>query len=147
MARALLFESHLPTHFWSYVIKHTVFLVDRVPSPVIQNQTPFELLFAQPPDFSDLRIFGCLYYASTYATHCKKFDPRSKCGIFLGFQSGTKGYVIFLQTHDIFISRHGLFHEGSFSFSHTHKPPSLPFGLLTPSHRAHTDTFSHLPST
>ena len=75
MARALLFQSHLPTHFWFYAIKHAIVLINPIPSLIIQNQTPFELLIAQPPDFSDLKIFGCLCYASTHVIHRQKFDP------------------------------------------------------------------------
>jgi hypothetical protein len=45
VARALMFQSNLPKHFWSYAIKHVVYLINRVPSPIIKNKTPFELLF------------------------------------------------------------------------------------------------------
>jgi len=52
VARALMFQSNIPKHFLSYAIKHVVFLINRVPSPVIQNKTPFELLHNEPPDFN-----------------------------------------------------------------------------------------------
>jgi len=65
VARVLMFQSHLPTHFWSYAIKHAVYLINRVPSTIIGNKTPFELLFKQSPDFTMLKDFVCLCYAST----------------------------------------------------------------------------------
>ena len=35
-----------------------------------------------------------------------KFEPRARPGIFLGFPSHTKGYIIYdLKSHDIKISR------------------------------------------
>ena len=72
VARALIFQSNIPSHFWSYAIKHAVHLINRVPSPVIWNKTPFELLYKQAPDFSMIKIFGCLCYASTNVGHRKK---------------------------------------------------------------------------
>lgn len=50
ITRALLFQSHLPKNFWSYVAIHVVFIMNRVPSPILNNQTPYFLLHNQTPD-------------------------------------------------------------------------------------------------
>jgi len=133
VARTLMFQSHLPINFWSYVIKHVVYLINQVPSPIISNKTPFELLFKQPPDFVMLKVFGCLCYASTHVSHRHKFDPRARRGIFLGYQNGIKGYVIFyFDTKEFFISRNVQFNEMIFLFNNhdsTSQPNlSLPHG-------------------
>ena len=116
VARVFMFQSKIPTNFWSYAIKHVVFLINRIPSPVISYKTPFELLYKTHPDFSLIKVFGCLCYASNHnQTH--KFQPRSRKGAFLGFQNGTKGYVILdIKTREIFISRNVVFHEFFFPF-------------------------------
>nr|KYP36109.1 Retrovirus-related Pol polyprotein from transposon TNT 1-94 [Cajanus cajan] len=123
VARALMFQSKLPSNFWSYAIKHAIFLINRVPSPIISHKTPFELLNKIPPDFSMLKVFGCLCYASTHNQR-HKFEPRSRKGIFMGFQNGTKGFVILdINTREILVSRNVIFHETSFPF-HTSAPTS-----------------------
>ena len=123
VARALMFQSNIPKHFWSYAIKHVVFLINRVPSPVIKNKTPFELLYQEPPDFSMIKIFGCLCYASTNSPR-QKFDVRSKCGILLGFQTGTKGYVIFdINSKEICVSKNVQFNEACFPFLPSSQTP------------------------
>lgn len=35
------------------------FLINRLPSHVLRNQTPMERLFGAKPDYGFLRIFGC----------------------------------------------------------------------------------------
>ena len=55
-----MFQSNLPSNLWSYTIAHSVYLINRVPSPIIDNKTPFELLYNQKPKFEILKVFGCL---------------------------------------------------------------------------------------
>jgi len=130
VARALLFQSEIPNKFWSYAIKHVVFLINRVPSPVIQNKTPFELLLNNKPDFSSFKVFGSLCYASTNIPR-QKLDPRSRRGVFLGFQNGTKGYIILdLDSREIFLSRNVIFHETHLPFKRP-KPNDIAFNPNT----------------
>ena len=56
-----MFQSHIPSNFWSYAIKHAVYSINRVPSPINGNKTPFELLYNQTPNFKMLKVFGCAY--------------------------------------------------------------------------------------
>lgn len=42
ITRALLFHSHLPIPFWCYAAQHVVFLINCMPTPVLQNDTPYE---------------------------------------------------------------------------------------------------------
>lgn len=65
VTRTLLFQSYLRKTFWSYALYHSVHLINILPSPVLNNKTPFELLHNTPPTFMDLKIFGCLGFAST----------------------------------------------------------------------------------
>jgi len=63
-----------------------------------------------------LKVFGSLCYATTGPK--QKFDSRSRKGVFLGYQFGTKGYIILdLQNKDIFVSRDVIFYESHFPFN------------------------------
>lgn len=106
VARALLFQSNLPKKLWCYAIQHAVYIINRVPSRLIQHKSPYELLHGEQPTFNDLRTFGSLCFASTNHEHRSKFDHRSKGCVFIGFKPGVKGYLILdLQSQQISISK------------------------------------------
>lgn len=119
MARTLFFQTRIPIHFWTECVMTARYLINRTPSPILKHKTPYEILYGVPADYSTLRVFGCLRFASTLTTHRDKFQPRAKLCVFFGYPSGIKGYKLFdVETKRIFISRDVIFHEENFP-SHT----------------------------
>ena len=96
VARFLLFQVNLPHQFWSFAILHSVFLINRIPSKVLHNASPHELLNNKLPDLGFLKVFGCLAFACSLTRHRTKFDSRSRKCIFLGYQHGTKGFLLYV---------------------------------------------------
>ena len=56
--RALLLSAKVPAPFWGKAALHAIHAINRIPSPVIHNQTSYERLFGSPPDYHHLRSFG-----------------------------------------------------------------------------------------
>lgn len=82
---SLLHHAHLPLSLWSFTFKIAIYHINRVPTPVLKNGSPFECLFNSKPNFFKLKIFGCLCYPwlRPYTSH--KLEQRSKACLFLGY--------------------------------------------------------------
>jgi len=133
ITHALIFQAHLPSLFWDFVVQHATYLINCTPTPLLQNIAPYEKLHGKPCDISNLRVFGCLCYSSTLTAHRKKLDDRYVHGTFLGFPAHTKGYIFLnLKYHCIEISRHIIFYENHFPYMSKNDKNDNPKSLSLP---------------
>jgi hypothetical protein len=115
MGLTLLAQSGLPTKFWVESFLTSTYLINRLPTKVLHNESPFSKLFGKPPDYSFLKVFGSLCYPllRPYGQH--KLSFRSKPCIFLGYCLNQRGYRCFdPHSHKVYISRHVVFDEMKF---------------------------------
>ena len=123
VSRALMFQANLPVDYWGECVLTAVHLINRTPSGVLGNKTPYEMIFGHEPDFEALRVFGCLCFAHNQKSKGNKFAPRSRKCVFLGYATGKKGWKLKdLATGVIFVSRDVIFFESSFPFSSASSP-------------------------
>uniref|UniRef100_A0A2N9IPP4 Integrase catalytic domain-containing protein n=1 Tax=Fagus sylvatica TaxID=28930 RepID=A0A2N9IPP4_FAGSY len=89
-ALALISQSNLPISYWSYAVSTATHLINKLPTPILSNKSPWELLFNSKPSISHLKAFGC-------------------------YPSNSKGYICFdPSSHRFYTSRHVLFNETVF---------------------------------
>lgn len=89
--RAIMLQMNVPKHFWSYGVLTATYLINRLPSRVLDFQCPLEVLQVQKPNISHLKVFGCTCFVHLYANHRDKLDPHAAKCIFLGYSQTKKG--------------------------------------------------------
>ena len=119
-AKALLFLSNLPKCFWQFDTADAMHLINHLSSSYLNNLSPYEVLFDNMLFLSDLKVFGCLAYASTLISHRIKLNLRAKKCIFLGYSYETKGFLLFdIISRNTFLSRNVGFYKDIFTYCHT----------------------------
>lgn len=58
----LLGQAAVPKHYWPYAFATVIYLINRMPTAVIQHLSPYVKLFDQQPNYLKLRVFGCLCF-------------------------------------------------------------------------------------
>ena len=98
---------------------HTVVhLIDQTSSRVLGSETPYEVLFGNPPQLNLLIVFRCVCYVHNKPRTKDKFGPKSRRCIFLGYPHGKKGWKVYdLDTREMFVSQEVQFVEDEFPFA------------------------------
>ena len=92
-------------------------MIDRTPSSILKDKTPYEILLKASPSYDHLRVFGCLCYAYKHQRPKDKFESRSRKCIFIGYPHAKKGWKLYdIETGVVFISRDVVFDETHFPF-------------------------------
>lgn len=117
IARSIRFHAHLPLSFWGYCVETVVYLMNRLPSSVLNNVSPYEILSKEPPTYSHLKVIGCLAFAVNPSFTTDKLAARAVPCLFIGYPASRKGYQLLdLTTNKTFTSRDVQFHETVFPF-------------------------------
>lgn len=81
-------------------------MINRLPSRVLNWDSPYKVLYGNDLDFSVSRPFGCWAFAAYTHPSRDKFDSRSNKCIFFGYDANHKGYILLdLTNSKILVSR------------------------------------------
>lgn len=108
--RALLTHACVSYIFWTTTFDIAVYIINRLPTACLNNQSPFSILFNLDPGYYFLCVFGCLSFPWLCPYTKDKLSPHSKRCVFMGYSKIHKGYKCFDPTFSkFFVSRHVVF--------------------------------------
>ena len=96
VARSLMLDKCVPNHLWGHAVLAAVYLINRVPSRVLDFQTLLDVLQKHvslvsvsklPP-----KVFGCIAYVHVYSHQRSKLDACALRCVFIGYANNKKGY-------------------------------------------------------
>ncbi|KAL5545398.1 hypothetical protein UlMin_005085 [Ulmus minor] len=132
---ALLARASLPLKYWLYAFQTAVFLINRMPTKILDFSSPYSTLLHKSPDYNMLKIFGCLCYPFIRPFNKHKMQYRSVQCAFIGYSSIHKGYLCLdYHTRRVYVTCHVIFYESKFPFA-SQLSPAIPVSdqpILTP---------------
>lgn len=88
----LLHQASIPLTYWPFAFQAATYLINCLPTPVLNNKSPFESLFHVAPNYRKLKVFGCLCYPWLWPYAKHKLESRSKRSVFLGYYTHQSAY-------------------------------------------------------
>jgi hypothetical protein len=74
MGLTLLAHSSAPLHYWAKAFQTAYYLINRLPTPVLNHESPFQKLFNLRPNYTFLRVFGCACWPHLWPYNKHKLD-------------------------------------------------------------------------
>ena len=94
-----------------------IYVKNRLPSAKIAHKTPFEIVYNTKPSVKHMRVFGCQTFILTPREKRRKWDPKARAGIFMGYEEVSKAYRVYdIEAKKVVISRDVNFDESAFGF-------------------------------
>ena len=91
ISRCMLVTDGVQNQLWPCALV-TFFYVRNRCFHSAHNSTPYEILFGERPNLSEMQPFGCRAFVLT--KHRKKRNSKAQTGIFLGYSSRSKCFIV-----------------------------------------------------
>lgn len=110
-AQAMLSHSKLGHEYWEFAFRCAAYIQNRLPHKG-RKISPFEMLTGRREKLLHAKKFGCDAYVHVHAGVRRKFEPKSKKGIFVGYSTNSLAYLIYFpETKRVVTSRDVVFDE------------------------------------
>ncbi|KAL4021774.1 hypothetical protein IC575_020590 [Cucumis melo] len=90
--RVFLLSTSCPEKFWGEAPLTSVCTINRLPSSVLQNISPFETLYGTSLNYSNLKVFDYACFVLLHPHEHTKLEPRVRFCCFLGYGTEHKGF-------------------------------------------------------
>jgi hypothetical protein len=83
---------NVPKYLWSEAVMTATYLINRMPSRILNMKSPTELLLGRCDFLVPPKVFGCVCFVKYHRPMVSKLDPQAVKCIFVGYSSTQKGY-------------------------------------------------------
>ncbi|XP_010424525.1 PREDICTED: uncharacterized protein LOC104709648 [Camelina sativa] len=106
VARSMMFHSNVPKKFWGDAVVTACYLINRTPTKILGDISPFVVLNKIKPSINHLRVFGFVCYVLKPSEQRDKLDAKSVKSMFIGYSTTQKGYKCYeLEARRVLVSR------------------------------------------
>jgi hypothetical protein len=102
--RAMLISAYCPERAWGEAALTDIHIINRLPSFVLGNVSPFERLYLTTPDYKSLKVFGCACSVLLQPHEYTKLEPHARLCCFLVMALNTKVFDVGIQYPNTFAS-------------------------------------------
>jgi hypothetical protein len=97
--RTLLLHGNVPSQFWGDAVLTACYLINRMPSSVLDDKIPHSIIFPHSPLHPlPPRVFGSTCFVHNLSPGLDKLSARSLKCVFLGYHRSQKGYRCYSPT-------------------------------------------------
>ena len=94
VARTLMIHMSVPKYLWSDAVLSACYLINRMPSYVLDKKSPFSCRYANKKPFSmTSRVFGYTYFVQDLSSRLDKLSPKSIKCVFVRYFRTQKEYA------------------------------------------------------
>ena len=100
--RATIIAASTHSHFWGEAALTIIYTINRCPSPIVQNQTPYDLLFGSSPsyDLESLDVYVLFFFKIMKETN---FNLVLVCVVFLRMELVKKVIGVMIPLTNVFV--------------------------------------------
>jgi hypothetical protein len=115
---SLLAYACMPLKYWDGAFIAATYLINHLPTKVLDLSCPLEFLFHEAPNYGGLRTFGCACWPNLLLFITHKLQYQSKQCVFLGYSNLHKSFkCLDVAAGCACISRDVVFDEIAFPFA------------------------------
>jgi hypothetical protein len=89
----MMMSMNVLKYLWGQAVLTATYLINKMPSRVLDWKSPIEMLKGKDEDVVSLKIFGCVCFLQDNKLNVGKLDPKVVKCVFVGYSAIQKGYV------------------------------------------------------
>jgi hypothetical protein len=110
--RSMMMSMNVPKYLWGQAVLTATYLINRIPSRVLDWKSPIEMLKGKNEDVLPLKTFGCVCFVQDNRPNVGKLDLNTVKCVFVGYSATQKGYVCWSSIdRRLFVSMNVTFRE------------------------------------